>query len=41
VCYGCLPVVTHTGGPGDTVIQANEAALSAGVAIKFQVGRPD
>jgi starch synthase len=34
--YGCLPVVTRTGGLADTVIDANEAALSAGVATGFQ-----
>lgn len=30
--YGCVPVVAHTGGLGDTVIDANHAALAAGVA---------
>jgi starch synthase len=30
--YGCIPVVARTGGLADTVIDANEAALSAGVA---------
>jgi len=30
--YGCVPVVARTGGLGDTVIDANEAALMAGVA---------
>jgi starch synthase len=34
--YGCIPVVTRTGGLADTVIDANEAALSAGVATGFQ-----
>ena len=30
--YGCVPVVARTGGLADTVIDANEAALAAGVA---------
>ncbi len=30
--YGCVPVVARTGGLGDTVIDANEAAIAAGVA---------
>jgi starch synthase len=30
--YGCVPVVARTGGLADTVIDANEAALNAGVA---------
>jgi starch synthase len=34
--YGCIPVVAHTGGLADTVIDANEAALAAGVATGFQ-----
>jgi starch synthase len=34
--YGCIPVVARTGGLADTVIDANEAALSAGVATGFQ-----
>jgi starch synthase len=34
--YGCLPLVARTGGLADTVIDANEAALSAGVATGFQ-----
>lgn len=35
--YGCVPVVARTGGLADTVIDANEAAVSAGVAtgVKF------
>jgi starch synthase len=32
LAYGCLPVVARTGGLADTVIDANEAALAAGVA---------
>ena len=34
--YGCLPIVGRTGGLADTVIDANEAGLSAGVATGFQ-----
>ena len=34
--YGTLPVVARTGGLADTVIDANEAALLAGVATGFQ-----
>ncbi|MEM9223861.1 MAG: glycogen synthase GlgA [Pseudomonadota bacterium] len=34
--YGCLPLVARTGGLADTVIDANEAALAAGVANGFQ-----
>lgn len=30
--YGCVPIVARTGGLADTIIHANEAALSAGVA---------
>lgn len=30
--YGCVPVVARTGGLADTVIDANQAVLSAGVA---------
>lgn len=41
--YGCVPVVARTGGLADTVIDANEAALAAGVAtgIVFEPGRGD
>lgn len=34
--YGTLPVVAHTGGLADTVIDANDAALEAGCATGFQ-----
>jgi len=34
--YGCVPVVARTGGLADTVIDANEAAVSAGAATGFQ-----
>jgi starch synthase len=33
--YGTLPVVARTGGLADTVIDANAAALAAGVATGF------
>ncbi len=33
--YGCVPVVAKTGGLADTVIDANEAAVSAGAATGF------
>jgi starch synthase len=33
--YGTLPVVTRVGGLGDTIIDANEAALSDSVATGF------
>ncbi len=36
--YGCVPVVARTGGLADTIIDANDAALSAGVATGFQFG---
>lgn len=34
--YGCIPVVARTGGLADTIIDANEAALTARVATGFQ-----
>ncbi|WP_312796183.1 glycogen synthase GlgA [Tianweitania sp.] len=34
--YGCVPIVTRTGGLADTIIDANEAALTAKVATGFQ-----
>jgi starch synthase len=36
LAYGCVPVVTRTGGLSDTVIDANAAALAAGVATGVQ-----
>ena len=30
--YGCVPLVSRVGGLADTVIDANEAAVEAGVA---------
>lgn len=33
--YGCVPIVARTGGLADTVIDANEAAVAAGVATGF------
>jgi starch synthase len=38
--YGAIPIVARTGGLADTVIDANEAALAAGVATGF-VTAPD
>jgi starch synthase len=34
--YGCLPIVGHTGGLADTVIDANGAALAAKVATGIE-----
>ena len=39
--YGCVPVVARIGGLADTVIDANDAALSAGVATGFQFSPVD
>lgn len=36
LAYGCVPVVARTGGLADTVIDANVAALQAGVASGVQ-----
>lgn len=35
--YGCVPVVARTGGLADTVIDANMAAVTAGVATGVQL----
>lgn len=37
LAYGCVPVVARTGGLADTVIDANPAALAAGVATGIQM----
>jgi starch synthase len=34
--YGCVPVVARVGGLADTIVDANDAALSAGVASGIQ-----
>jgi starch synthase len=34
--YGCVPVVARVGGLADTVIDANDAAVKAGVATGVQ-----
>lgn len=34
--YGCVPIVSRTGGLSETIIDANEAAMSARVATGFQ-----
>jgi starch synthase len=39
--YGCIPVVARTGGLADTVIDANDAALSMGVATGVQFAPVD
>ena len=36
LAYGCVPVVARTGGLADTVVDANDAALAAGVATGVQ-----
>ena len=41
LAYGCVPVVSRTGGLADTIIDANAAALAAGVATGFATGPPD
>lgn len=39
--YGCVPLVARTGGLADTIIDANEAAVSAGVATGFMFAPND
>lgn len=39
--YGCVPIVARTGGLADTIIDANDAALAAGVATGFQFAPVD
>jgi starch synthase len=34
--YGCVPIVARTGGLADTIVDANDAALKAGVATGIQ-----
>lgn len=41
LAYGCVPVVSRTGGLADTVIDANPAALAAGVATGLQMNAVD
>lgn len=38
--YGAIPVVTRVGGLADTIVDANEAALAAGVATGVQFAPP-
>jgi starch synthase len=38
--YGAIPIVARVGGLADTVIDANEAALAAGVATGLQFAPP-
>jgi starch synthase len=38
--YGATPIVARVGGLADTVIDANEAALTAGVATGLQFSPP-
>ncbi|NBC35193.1 glycogen synthase GlgA [Novosphingobium sp. FSY-8] len=41
LAYGCVPVVARTGGLADTVIDANHAAVAAGVATGVQFSDVD
>ena len=36
LAYGCVPIVARTGGLADTIIDANDAAIAAGVATGLQ-----
>lgn len=37
--YGCVPIVARNGGLADTIIDANDAAINAGVATGFQFAK--
>jgi starch synthase len=39
--YGCVPIVSRVGGLADTIIDANDAALAAGVASGLQFAAVD
>jgi starch synthase len=39
--YGCVPIVARTGGLADTIIDANDAAMAAGVATGIQFSPVD
>lgn len=39
--YGCVPVVAQTGGLADTIIDANDAAVTAGVATGLHFAAAD
>jgi starch synthase len=39
--YGCVPIVSRVGGLADTIVDANDAALSAGVASGVQFSPVD
>ena len=39
--YGATPIVAHVGGLADTIIDANDAAIGAGVATGLQFSPPD
>jgi starch synthase len=41
LAYGCVPVVSRTGGLADSIIDANPAALAAGVATGVQMNSVD
>lgn len=41
LAYGCVPVVARTGGLADTVVDANLAAVKAGVATGVQFANVD
>ncbi len=39
--YGCIPVVSRVGGLADTIIDANDAGMAAGVATGVQFAPTD